>query len=318
MLEHKLIFIGPVGAGKTTAVRLLSDDNNVTTDAAVSDVTSRRKATTTVAMDYGCLLADQHKIHLYGTPGQARFKFMWQVLAQNLAHDCSAVVMMLDNSRNYPQRDLKYYLSEFNQLISRKPLHLVVTRSDLRAEPRLEQYQQWLAEEGLEAPVHFIDGRDRKQLLDVLAAALPAAEVNWQAIKDACSAYTATPPEEEDVALVSKYSGEEVVVKDSIIDDLLNIKGVQGAALANAMGDITTSSMEQSEWDDLVGFVAGIVPVFEQVSDFGTVQSVVLKGGKTDPLSVFVESDQVLGVRSSARVSPRILKQQIEDLLQWG
>ena len=78
MVENKIIFTGPVGVGKTTAIAALSDDPPVQTDASASDMTQDRKGHTTVAMDYGVIRLDEHtKVHLYGTPGQERFDFMW-------------------------------------------------------------------------------------------------------------------------------------------------------------------------------------------------------------------------------------------------
>lgn len=52
MRENKIIFTGPVGVGKTTAIAAISDEALVQTDASASDMTLDRKRNTTVAMDY--------------------------------------------------------------------------------------------------------------------------------------------------------------------------------------------------------------------------------------------------------------------------
>lgn len=322
MTEHKLIFAGPVGAGKTTAIQALSDSPGLNTDAPVSDATSMRKATTTVAMDYGYMtFAGSDKLHLYGTPGQTRFRFMWELLAENLAADCAGLVILLDNTRNSPYRDLKYYVQEFSNLLSRKPLVIGVTRADLRAEPGIERYREWVAELGLEAEVHFVDGRRRADLARMLSSFLanhiPAER--WQPLLTQDEAELAALQDAAEPAPeIAEYLGDNITMKDSIVDDLLNIKGVQGAVLADAMGDIITSSLDDSVLDDFIGFMAGMVPVLEQASDFGQVRSVVLKSDKSENLSVFVEEAQVLGVLSGNRASVRILHQQIDDLLQWS
>jgi len=49
----KIIFIGPMGAGKTTAIRAISDIDPVTTEAKNTDRAASNKDTTTVAMEYG-------------------------------------------------------------------------------------------------------------------------------------------------------------------------------------------------------------------------------------------------------------------------
>ena len=43
MKENKIIFTGPVGVGKTTAIAALSDDPPVKTDARASDMTLVRQ-----------------------------------------------------------------------------------------------------------------------------------------------------------------------------------------------------------------------------------------------------------------------------------
>ena len=66
MKENKIIFTGPVGVGKTTAISALSDEPPVQTDASASDMTLVRKGYTTVAMDYGVIHLDE----------ELRFTFM--------------------------------------------------------------------------------------------------------------------------------------------------------------------------------------------------------------------------------------------------
>ena len=96
MSHYKIIFAGPVGAGKTTAVAAASDIPPVRTDAAASDEVRDIKPQTTVALDYGAMkLGDGSTIHLYGTPGQERFDFMWEILTEGGI----ALVLLIDNSR---------------------------------------------------------------------------------------------------------------------------------------------------------------------------------------------------------------------------
>ncbi len=94
--QYKIIFIGPVGAGKTTAIGAISDEPPIRTDASASDMTKQRKSSTTVAMDYGVMnLSEGEKIHLYGTPGQERFNFMWDILSVGGI----GLVLLLTNTR---------------------------------------------------------------------------------------------------------------------------------------------------------------------------------------------------------------------------
>ncbi|WP_293266904.1 ATP/GTP-binding protein [Neptunomonas sp.] len=326
---HKLLFIGPVGAGKTSAIRAVCDDHdNLETEAKASDMTGLRKATTTVAMDYGCLtLNDNESVQFYGTPGQSRFKFMWELLANNLAADCAGIVFLVDNTRNYPMRDLKYYSHEFSELIARKKVILGVTRSDLRDDPTVLDYQKALQELGIDAAVRFIDARKAssvlplvKELVGELVSFDSWSDLTNQALSNEKDmVFEEVVPEQDDAHFaIQEYIGEEVVMKDAIIDDVMNLKGVRGAVLTDDMGEIITSSIESPEVNDFVGFVAGVVKVFEEASGLGSVHNICVKSNTEDNLSIFVGGDKALGVQSSNRVSVRTLKQQVDDLLQWS
>jgi signal recognition particle receptor subunit beta len=84
----KFVITGPFAAGKTTLVKTMSEIPVVGTETAVTDDTSSIKTNTTVSMDFGKLtLVDEDMIvelSLFGTPGQARFNFMWDVLAEGM------------------------------------------------------------------------------------------------------------------------------------------------------------------------------------------------------------------------------------------
>ena len=125
MSNYKIIFTGPVGAGKTTAIGSLSDIPVVGTDESASDMTINRKQTTTVAMDYGLMkLEGGERIHLYGTPGQERFNFMWNILTQGGI----GLILLLDNTRADPFQDMRFFLTAFDEFISRTTLAIGVTR----------------------------------------------------------------------------------------------------------------------------------------------------------------------------------------------
>ncbi|MGB0468591.1 MAG: GTP-binding protein [Pontibacterium sp.] len=173
MENKKIIFVGPVGAGKTSAIKAVSDSKCISTEAKISEGGSSHKDTTTVAIDYGTLItATNEKAHLYGAPGQARFDFMWDMLSEELAHDATGVVVMLDNARDCPRSDLQYYLNAFEDLISGKQLVVGVTRSDVQANPAKADYEQWLSDMGVEAPVHFVDARQRGPVLTLVDSIL--------------------------------------------------------------------------------------------------------------------------------------------------
>jgi uncharacterized protein len=75
-----MVVAGPVGAGKSTFIRSLAEGGFVETDEAASEDIG--KAATTVALDFGTLEMDGLKLYLFGTPGQDRFDFVWEVLCE--------------------------------------------------------------------------------------------------------------------------------------------------------------------------------------------------------------------------------------------
>jgi len=79
----KLIVTGSVNSGKTTFVKTISEIDAFTTDEIATEAeVAQLKELTTVAMDYGRRTIDNNIVlHIYGTPGQERFDFMWDVLA---------------------------------------------------------------------------------------------------------------------------------------------------------------------------------------------------------------------------------------------
>lgn len=156
-MQHKILFTGPVGSGKTSAISAISDTKVVSTEANASDDVKVRKAKTTVAMDYGVLnLNDSTRVHLYGTPGQHRFDYMWDILAKGGL----GLVVLVDNAADNPIEDMAFYLENFASFLKDKPVCIGVTRMDLAPVPRLNLYQEKLIELGIYAPVFEVDARN--------------------------------------------------------------------------------------------------------------------------------------------------------------
>ncbi len=168
-LDNKIIFTGPVGAGKTTAIGAISDIPPVTTDANASDMTLNRKGYTTVAMDYGLLhLDDGSKVHLYGTPGQERFDFMWEILSNGAI----GLILLLDNSRQNPEKDMEFFLDAFKDMLKAAPVVIGVTKTDLKPTPTAGTYARMLEKMGMRPPIFEIDGRSREDVKNLVMAML--------------------------------------------------------------------------------------------------------------------------------------------------
>ena len=167
--DHKIIFTGPVGAGKTTAIASISDIEPSRTDENASDMTQKRKSNTTVAMDYGMIrLGPKEKVHLYGTPGQERFDFMWDILTKGGI----GLVLLLDNTRPTPFEDMRFYIKAFKDFIDGTRLVIGVTQMDARATPTIDEYVRQLAELDVSAPIFEVDARQRADVSTLIEALL--------------------------------------------------------------------------------------------------------------------------------------------------
>ncbi|MFD6313486.1 GTP-binding protein [Streptomyces nigra] len=87
----KVLVVGPFGVGKTTYIGNISEIEPLQTEEEITEASvgyddlSRTpdKTTTTVAMDFGRLtLSDELVLYVFGTPGQERFKEMWEELSR--------------------------------------------------------------------------------------------------------------------------------------------------------------------------------------------------------------------------------------------
>lgn len=175
--EQKIIFTGPVGAGKTTAISSISDVPTVRTEARASDETRKLKTNTTVAMDYGVLNLDGGaKVHLYGTPGQERFDFMWEILTQKGI----GLVLLVDNRREDPLEDMRHYLQAFRDFISDRAVVIGVTGMDEKSRPGLYSFHTRLAELGMKPPLFEVDARRRDDVKMMLMALLAMLDPGLQ------------------------------------------------------------------------------------------------------------------------------------------
>jgi len=172
MIEHKILFTGTMGAGKTTAVQAVSEIPPVSTDVLNSDLTLGKEKTT-VALDYGEVsLGRGERLRLYGTPGQERFSFMWKILADGAL----GLVILVDHTRPDPLADLMIYLTNFNKLIRNTACVIGISKMDASKAPSLESFIDLLQQNDVVCPVIPIDVREKKQVLWVLDLLLTQLE----------------------------------------------------------------------------------------------------------------------------------------------
>lgn len=174
MAQAKFIFTGPPGVGKTTAIETISEIPLIKTEALTTDALAARKEQTTVAMDYGEIsLEDSTKIRLYGTPGQKRFDFMWEILVDGGL----GLIILIDNERPEALDDLTLYLDDFANYIADTAAIIGITRSE-KGSFSLDDYINLMAEKGQIHPTFEVDIRKKDDvllLIDALLSCLEAA-----------------------------------------------------------------------------------------------------------------------------------------------
>jgi len=176
MAEHVILFTGPMGAGKTTAIASLSEIEVVRTEANNSERHIADKATTTVALDYGeILIGADEKVRLYGIPGQKRFDFMWTILKKR----AEGMILLVNSDASDPIGEMLSFLDEFRELYDRGGVVIGVSRADVIAGPTLAEFSDALekANPGLVIPVFTVDPRDRDQMENVLLALVVKIEM---------------------------------------------------------------------------------------------------------------------------------------------
>jgi hypothetical protein len=110
MQTVKMVVTGPFNAGKTEFIQSVSEIDVVATERKITTEAERVKETTTVAMDFGRITVDDDLVlYLFGTPGQKRFDFMWEILSEGML----GFVVMVDSARPETFREARSILETF-------------------------------------------------------------------------------------------------------------------------------------------------------------------------------------------------------------
>jgi uncharacterized protein len=160
----RLVVAGTVGAGKTTFIRTVSEIAVVDTDRPATDNTALLKKNTTVAFDFGKVtFGSEMTLHIYGTPGQSRFDFMWDLLIQK-AH---AYILLVPAHRPEEFRYGRQILAFMNQR-SAVPMLIGVTHTDCEGAWSLEDvgFAVWGSEQ--QPPIVPVNANDKVSVTEAL------------------------------------------------------------------------------------------------------------------------------------------------------
>ncbi|MGW5878399.1 GTP-binding protein [Nocardiopsis terrae] len=163
----KIIVAGGFGAGKTTMVASVSEITPLSTEEVMTEASQgvddlggvENKTTTTVALDFGRItINDDIVLYLFGTPGQDRFWFMWDELAEGAL----GAVVLADTRR----LDTCFHAVDYFERRG-VPFVVAVNRFEGSTPYEAEEVREAL-DVPAEVPVLMADARERESAKEVL------------------------------------------------------------------------------------------------------------------------------------------------------
>ena len=176
----KVVVTGPFAAGKTTLIRTISEITVLSTERGVTDSTRKRKAETTVAMDFGRITIDRDLVlYLFGTPGQDRFDFMWEILGEGMI----GYLLLVDASREDSVQEATGILDAFRTM-ARVPYVVALNRASAEDHALVDSVRQQLQIPS-DVAILECDATDKESVKNVLLALLYAVldEVETEAVR---------------------------------------------------------------------------------------------------------------------------------------
>lgn len=158
--HNKLLFVGPTGAGKTTAIRSISGGSPVLTEEVVFAGQAGHKSATLVKMEYHYLKIERDILHLYGLCGQNGLAGIQQIPVSGAL----GLVLLLDASNGGIYRDAQAWLGGVRGRYPDLPIAVGVTKTDRSQGFSLSRLRDVMGA----VPALSVDARDSETLRQLL------------------------------------------------------------------------------------------------------------------------------------------------------
>lgn len=179
---RRVIFVGPFGVGKSTAIRAISDTEVISTDVLSSpNASSSRqvgKHATTVGIDYGEWWGHEDgPIAIIGTPGQTRFRALRDLY---LAGSVGVVLLAYGDHEWAVEECVEWVRYLVRQGLGSR-LSVTITRTDgPSSRGAIRAYQRALADVAPDIRINAADPRERDDLIRVVRDAVRTFERRTQ------------------------------------------------------------------------------------------------------------------------------------------
>ncbi|WP_260863780.1 GTP-binding protein [Citrobacter sp. Marseille-Q6884] len=172
MDEFKILFAGPTGAGKTTAINTVSDVSVVSTEVPRSslDTESEKsqlipKNTVTIGIDYGEFSFDDNtRVRLYGVPGQLRFEFLWELIHKG----ASGTIILFDITSNAFSDEIDFFINRFHEVLLTDKCIIGISKYSDEYSPRVTELLDLMGKYKVDVPVIAVDIRNKEDVLKLL------------------------------------------------------------------------------------------------------------------------------------------------------
>ncbi len=174
----KIVVTGPYDAGKTTFIRTISEITVLSTERPVSDADPATTSRTTVAMDFGRITVGSGiALYLFGTPGQERFEFMWDILAEGML----GFILLVDAERMESVAEARRIRDHFQSLADVPSIVVVNKVADEDTDELIAHVREQL-QLPEDAAVVVADARERAEVKRALLVFLETVQ-SWMAAR---------------------------------------------------------------------------------------------------------------------------------------